>query len=86
MALLCCFMARNFCAFHALLSGLNGILLGVSFVGSHPYRDDTHLFSWIYHHFFQAHKRAVKEANHEKRKQKTPKHIKKAHKSKSGKR
>lgn len=33
----------------------------------------------------QAHKRAVKEANRERRKHKTPKHIKKAHKSKAGK-
>lgn len=30
----------------------------------------------------QAHKKAVKEANREKRKQKVPKHVKKAHKSK----
>eukprot|EP00967_Tisochrysis_lutea_P136136 scaffold242394_cov22-Tisochrysis_lutea.AAC.1 len=29
----------------------------------------------------QAHKRAVKEANRERRKHKTPKHIKKAHKA-----
>jgi len=36
----------------------------------------AHVHPWL-----QAHKKAVKEANREKRKHKTPKHVKKAHKA-----